>query len=176
MKHYLFFIVSSFLLFAVHNTMAETIIKCVQADGTIEFTNKSCSKNSHYQSRIHNMHVPKHKSSVFLQADFLYLQKKLIHAKTYDNIEQQTQKIINKINVYAQQGKINSAYNMTAATYAKLAKHIKERQWQAQSINKHLFPILSLFEELLISQSTTLTSKEFNQVVESALLNYKKLN
>ena len=175
MNYYLFVITSSFLLFAAHNTMAETIIKCVQTDGTIEFTNKSCSKNSSYQSKNKYKRISKHKKSAFLQADFIYLQKKLIHAKTQDNIEQQAQNIIKKINASAKQGKINSAYNMTAATYAKLAKHIKEKQWQAQSINKYLLPIRSLFEDILISQSTTLTSKEFNQIVENALQNYKKV-
>jgi len=175
MNHYLFVIASSLLLFSVHNTMAGTIIKCVQTDGTIEFTNKSCSKNGRYQSKNHYKRGSKHIRSAFLQADFLYLQKNLIHAKTQGGIEQQAHKIINKINTYAQQGKINSAYNMTAATYAKLAKHIKEKQWQAQSINKHLLPIRSLFEDILLSQSTTLTSGEFNQAIEMALLNYKKV-
>ncbi len=176
MNHYLFIIANSLLLFYVHNTMAGAIIKCVQADGTIEFTNKSCSKNGHYQSKSHYQQGSKHRRSAFLQADFLYLQKNLIHAETQGDIEQQAHKIINKINTYAQQGKINSAYNMTAATYAKLAKYIKEKQWRVQSINKHLLPIRSLFEDILLSQSTTLTSGEFNQAVETALLNYKKLN
>ena len=176
MNHYLFAIASSVILFTAHNTMADTIIKCVQADGTIEFTNKSCSTNSHYQSRNNYKRASTHKGSAFLQADFIQLQKKLIRAKTQDNIEQYAHNIIKKINTYAQQGKINSAYNMTAATYAKLAKHIKQKKWQNQSINDYILPVHSLFEDILLSQSSTSTVNEFNIVVKNALLNYKELN
>ncbi|MCU7801017.1 MAG: hypothetical protein KZQ70_12985 [gamma proteobacterium symbiont of Lucinoma myriamae] len=63
---------------------------------------------------------------------------------------------------------------MVAATYVKLSKYMKKRQWEDHSIEAHIPAIRTLFEEILITQSTTSSTIEFNHAVENAWLNYQK--
>ncbi len=174
------------LLFISHNAIAEAIYKCTQPDGTIEFTNKDCAKSNQFQSKLSYSRnstlllVSKSKirrskrSAVFLQPAFVQLQKELIRAETLKDIETHAQTITSKISSHARQGKIKTAYNMVAATYVKLSKHIKKRQWQGQFIEDYIPGIRTLFEEILITQSTITSTVEFNQAIENAWLNYQK--
>ena len=173
------------LLFISHNTIAETIYKCTQPDGTIEFTNHDCAKSNQFQSKlsysrnstlffVSKSKTRRKRSAAFLQPAFVQLQKELIRAETPKDIETHAQTITSKISSHARQGKIKTAYNMVAATYVKLSKHIKKRQWEGQSIETCIPGIRTLFEEILITQSTTTSTVEFNQAIENAWLNYQK--
>ena len=165
--------------------MAGTISQCKQPDGTIEFSNQGCSKSNSLQSRqsysrnsirslVSKGKVKRKRSAEFLQPAFVQLQKRLIRAETLKDIETHAQTITNTVNSHAQQGKISTAYNMVAATYVKLSKHMKKRQWEGQSIEVYIPGIRTLFEEILITQSTTSSTIEFNRAVENAWLNYQK--
>ncbi|MCU7801018.1 MAG: hypothetical protein KZQ70_12990 [gamma proteobacterium symbiont of Lucinoma myriamae] len=57
----------STLILISHNVMAGSISQCVQPDGTIEFTNKGCSKGK----------IKRKRRAAFLQPSFVQLQKKL---------------------------------------------------------------------------------------------------
>lgn len=172
-------------LFISHNVMAGSISQCVQPDGTIEFTNQGCSKSNRLQSRqsysrnstqslVTKGKEKRKRSAAFLQPTFVQLQKKLISAETLEDIEAHAQTITDKVNSHAQRGKISTAYNMVAATYVKLSKYMKKRQWDGQSIEAHIPDIRTLFEEILITQSTTSSTIEFNRAIENAWLNYQK--
>jgi len=109
----------------------------------------------------------------FKQAGFVDLQKKLIGAKDLNEMEKYARTITNKVNNSAQQGKLNAAYNMVAATYVKISKYLKKKHWEGQSVAEYTFKIRTLFEDILITQSTTNSSVEFNQIIESAWQNYQ---
>lgn len=175
----------STLFFISHQVMAGTISQCIQPDGTIEFTNQGCARSNNLQSRqsysrystqslVSKSKVKRKRSAEFLQANFVHLQKKLIRAETLKDIEAHAKTITNTVNSHAQQGKISTAYNMVAATYVKLSKYIKKRQWEGQSIEAYIPGIRTLFEEILITQSTTSSIRDFNQAVKNAWLNYQK--
>ncbi|MCW8928926.1 MAG: hypothetical protein OQL19_01660 [Gammaproteobacteria bacterium] len=163
-----------------NNTIASSITQCIQDDGTIEFTNQGCSKSSRFNSKSIYKHSSnqslvkktrkksKRKSKPFKQADFVQLQNKLLKAETQQEIEQHAQKITEKVQSHAQRGKLKNAYDMVAATYVKLSKHIKKKEWEGQEINNQTVKMRSLFEEILITQSTISTANEFNLAVESA--------
>ncbi len=167
------------LLF-INSAIAATITQCTQPDGTIEFTNQGCSKSNSFNSKTSYKHnsnqslVKKtrkkrnRKSAPFRQTAFIQLQKKLIKAETQKEIEQHAQIITEKVRSHAQKGKLKNAYDMIAATYVKLAKHIKKRQWEGLEINDKTIKIRSLFEEILITQSTISTADELNLAIESA--------
>lgn len=185
MKYSLLFIIS-YLLFAADNAIAGTIIKCTLPDGTIEFTNKSCSTKNTGQSKTnYNRYLiptlskkkysskPK-KKAVFLQDSFVQLLKQLMAAKTPERANKQGQLIIQKVTFYAQKSDLKGAYNMTAAAYVKLSKDIKKNQWHGKHVASYKKDIHLLFEDILISQSTTLTVAEFSQIVNDAWSNYQK--
>jgi hypothetical protein len=87
--------------------------------------------------------------------------------------ERHAQSITNKVQIHLQNGKLKPAYDMIAATYVKLSKDLKQKQWQGQPINKHSLKIHALFEEILISQSNISNNSELNQVIEKAWHNYQ---
>jgi len=184
MNRPLFTILSSLLLFS-HAISAATITQCTQPDGTIEFTNQGCSKSNKLYSRqvysrsstlslISKNKLKRKRSSAFLQPAFIQLQKALMRSKTLKDIEELAQTITNKVNSHAQQGKINAAYNMIAATYVKLSKHMKQKQWEGQTVKTYIPGIRTLFEDILITQSTTTSATEFNHAIENAWSNYQK--
>lgn len=167
-------------LLLCNSVIAATITQCTQPDGTIEFTNQGCSKSNSFNSKTSYRHnsnqslVKKtrkksnRKSAPFRQTAFLQLQKKLIKAETQKEIEQHAQIITEKVRSHAQKGKLKNAYDMVAATYVKLSKHIKKRQWQGLEINNQTIKIRSLFEDILITQSTISSANELNLAIESA--------
>ena len=166
------------------NASASTISRCIQPDGTIEFTNKGCSKaNSLHsknsfarnftQSHISTFKKKKSKKASFNTSGFIHLQNKMIKAQTLSEMEKHAQTITDKIRSSAQQGKINTAFNMVAATYAKLSKYLKKRQWEGQSVAGYTHKIRTLFEEILITQSTISTAEELNRVIQTAWKNYQ---
>jgi len=157
--------------------MATSIIQCRQADGSIEFTNKSCSKKSNfrekksYQSNNYTKNIVK-KSADFLQVFFIQQQKQLLQSNTQSEIRKQGQIISQTIHSYAQQGKLSSAYNMVAAVYAKLSKQIKKSRWQGQAVSPDKHNIRLLFENILITQSTTSSIEEFSHIIDESWHNY----
>ncbi|GEM_PF-3246504 len=162
--------------------IALTISQCRQPDGTIEFTNKGCTKNNQLFSRQrfssnskHNLKIKKisrrKAKAAFLQTDFVHLQKKLLQAKDEADMKVHALTITRKIKLRAQQGEINSAYNMLAFTYAQLSKEIKQKKWMGQPINDTSKKIHLFFEQILITQSTITSSTEFNQAIETAWQN-----
>lgn len=176
-------------LFVSDKTLAASIFQCEQPDGTIEFTNQGCAKsNTLYSKRTYNNNFtqsnvtrvnPKkakkksRRRAPFTQSGFVHLQSKLLNAQTLVEMEQHAQTITDKIRSSAQQGKINAAFDMAAATYAKLSKYLKQRQWEGHSVAEYAFRIRTLFEEILITQSTISTTSEFNQAIQSAWKNYQ---
>ncbi len=170
----------TFLILSINNAHASSITQCVQPDGTIEFTNQGCSKSNRYNSKSTYKHnstqslVKKTRkksnrnSAPFRQTSFVQLQKKLLKAETKKESEQHAKIITEKVRSHAQKGKLRNAYDMVAATYVKLSKHIKKRQWEGLEINIQTVKIRSLFEEILITQSTISTAKELNLAIESA--------
>lgn len=156
------------LLLVSKQTPASSISQCKQPDGSILFTNQGCSRSSHVYSKTRrkNQHP-------FKQAAFIQLQKKLLGAKSSVEMEKQAKKITTEVSFSAQQGKLNAAYNMIAATYAKLSKHLKKKQKDGQSVKEHTNRLRQLFEEILITQSTISTSKELNEAIQTAWLNYQ---
>lgn len=166
------------------NALAVTISKCILPDGSIEFTNNGCSKSNRLQSRrtfsqdltrskVKIIVNKTRKQKPFKQADFVHLQKKLIGAKTIKEMELYSKKIIRNVNTFAQQGKLGAAYNMVAATYVKISKYLKKRQWEGQSVAEYTFKFRTLFEDILITQSTTSSSTELNQAIQNAWQNYQ---
>lgn len=173
----LFFILK---LLLSHTAFAASITKCTQTDGTIEFTNQGCSKSNRLNSRILYSNDSNRslttitwkknirKSAPFRQPAFVHLQDKLIMAETLQESEQHAQKITEKVRFHAQKGKLKTAYDMVAATYVKLSKHLKKRQWEGREINTQNVRVRTLFEEILITQSTISTADELDQAIEIA--------
>lgn len=177
-----FLIIISLLLSS--NVHSVTISQCILPDGSIEFTNQGCSKSNRLHSRrmfsndlsrsdVKIIKKKSRKQKPFKQAAFVQLQEKLLGAKDSTEMEQYARSITRKVNTSAQQGKLTAAYNMIAATYVKLSKYLKKKHWEGQSINEHTVKIRTLFEEILITQSTTSSSAEFLQVIEDAWQNYQ---
>ena len=169
-----------FLILFINNASASNITQCVQPNCTIEFTNQGCSKSNHYNSKSTYTHnstqslVKKtkkksnRKSAPFRQTSFVQLQKELIKAETQKEAEQHAKVITEKVRSHAHKDKLKNAYDMVAATYVRLSKHIKKRQWEGLEINAQTLKIRSLFEEILITQSTISTANELNLAIESA--------
>ncbi len=169
-----------FSLFFCGELNAATITQCVQPDGTIEFTNQGCSKSSRYNSKAtfnryssqslvsKTKKKNKRRTASFRQADFINLQNKLLKAETMEEIAQRAQIIIDKVRAHAKNGELKLAYNMVAATYVKLSKDIKQKNWEGQKINPINLKVRTLFEEILITQSTISTADEFNQAIKTA--------
>ena len=166
------------------NVSATTISQCKQPDGTIEFSNQGCSKSNSLnskrtfrrnftQSYVTNLRKNSRKGAPFRQADFVALQNKMLAAQNLQEMQKHAQTIIAKVRTSAQKGKLNAAFNMVAATYAKVSKEMKKKQWKGQSVNRHTFKVLTLFEDILITQSTTSTASELNQTIQSAWENYQ---
>ncbi len=63
---------------------------------------------------------------------------------------------------------------MVAATYVSLSKYMKKRQWEGLQIETQTIKIHSLFEEILITQSTISTANELNQAIETAWGKHQK--
>ncbi len=160
MKYSLLTLIFSLLLCS-QSVIATSIIQCRQADGSIEFTNKSCSKK-----KIK-------KSADFLQVFFIQQQERLLQAKTQDEIRKQGKIITQTIHSYAQQGQLSSAYNMIAVIYAKLSKQIKKSHWQGQPVSPDKQNIRLLFKNILISQSTTSSIEEFSHIIDQSWRNYR---
>ena len=178
----------TFCLLANGNTQAASIFQCEQPDGTIEFTNQGCSKsNSLYSKRTYTNNFTqanvtlvnnkkakkKRRSAPFTQSSFVHLQSKLLNAQTLVEMEEHAQIITDKISSSAQQGKLNADFDMVAATYAKLSKYMKKKQWEGQSVAEHTSKIRTLFEEILITQSTVSTSSGLELDIEIAWKNYQ---
>ncbi|MCK5696609.1 MAG: hypothetical protein KAI02_00505 [Gammaproteobacteria bacterium] len=174
MKYSLVSLVITFLLNS-STLMASRIIQCQQADGSIEFTNKSCSKQNKFQvKKMYSLSKQKKRSADFLQTFFIEQQNQLLQATTQKESSKQAQIIIHTINSYAQQGKISSAYNMIASVYVKLSKQIKKNHWQGQQVTPHQYNIRLLFENILITQSTTSSIEEFSNIINESWRHYKK--
>ncbi len=160
-----------------HNANTAGIIQCTQPDGTIEFTNQSCSKSNSFTSRStykknSNKRQTKRNSAPFRQTSFVKLQKRLIKAETQDDAEKHARIITEKIRSYAVKGNLKYAYDMVAATYASLSKDIKKKQWNGIEINDQTLKIRALFEKILITQSSTSSAKELNLAIEDAWTNH----
>lgn len=182
-SHIRLLFVSSSLFYTVCYCIAaaaSTITQCTQPDGSIEFTNKGCSKSNHFNSRrTYNRYSTqslvtqsrknnKKRAAPFRQKAFIQLQNKLVQAETGKEITQHAQNITDKVLYQAQKGKLKSAYDMIAATYVKLSKDLKKKKWEGQSVNKQTLQIRILFEEILMTQSTTSSASELKQAIESA--------
>lgn len=166
--------------------LATTIIQCELPDGSIEFTNKGCSKSNPIRSKknfsigMTDSYVTKAKTSVrkqkpFNQASFVQIQKQLLASKSLSEMEKHAQTITEQVKASAQRGQLNAAYDMIAATYVRLSKFLKNKQWQGQSVDTHTIRIRTYFESILISQSTTSTAEEFNEIIQHAW-NYYQLD
>ncbi len=172
MKYYSLALTCTILL-ANQTIMAATIIQCRQADGSIEFTNKSCSKKNKSRSKTNYSSSNHHKKSTdFLQGFFIQQQEQLLQATTQKEISKQGKIITQTINSYAQQGKLNSAYNMVASVYAKLSKQIKKYHWQAQPVSHDKQNIRLLFENILMTQSMISSIEEFSNTIDKSWQNY----
>ena len=97
----------------------------------------------------------------------------MLAAQTLQEMEKYAQTIIGKVRTSAQDGKIKAAYDMVAATYAKISKDLKKSRWEGQSVAEYTLKIQSLFEEIMITQSTISTATELNQVIQTAWENYQ---
>ncbi|MCU7836265.1 MAG: hypothetical protein KZQ83_13570 [gamma proteobacterium symbiont of Taylorina sp.] len=155
-----------------------SIRQCRQADGTILFTNKSCSiaKRS-FPVVFNNAYINKtayRKKPPFRHSNFIRLQNKMINARTAESMEEHARTIMDSILSYTKNGQINKAYDMVASSYAKISVHLKKKQWEQQAIAEHIVKIQGLFEEVLISQPTISTAIAFNDVVQTAWENYSK--
>jgi len=175
MKNTLIMQLVLFSTFFIQNTSASGIIQCTQPDGTIEFTNQGCSKSnsissrSSYKKGAKSLRTKKKRNSApFRQASFVKLQKKLIKAETQDDAEKHARIITKKVRSYAMKGKLKYAYDMIAATYASLSKDIKKKQWDGMEISTQTLKIRTLFEKILITQSSTSNAKELNLAIEDA--------
>ncbi len=126
-----------------------TISQCIQADGTIEFTNQGCSQ-SYIKNTHTSRHISKRKQKLFRQKDFIKLQSQLLQAHNLSEMERLSRTIMYKVNEHAQKGNLRAAYNMIAATYAKLAKEHKKKHWEGKPVPQHSLKIQELFENVLI--------------------------
>ncbi len=136
-----------------------TISQCIQADGTIEFTNQGCSQ-SYIKNTHTSRHISKRKQKLFRQKDFIKLQSQLLQAHNLSEMERLSRTIMYKVNEHAQKGNLRAAYNMIAATYAKLAKEHKKKHWEGKPVPQHSLKIQELFENVLITQPTTSRPEE----------------
>ncbi len=172
------------VLLVSNNIQAVTISQCIQADGTIEFTNQGCSGSSNLSARrvftknltravINKTSTRKHRQKPFRQKEFVQLQTQLLKARSRSEMEKHTRDIMYKINDHARKGNLKAAYNMIAATYAKLAKEHKNQQWKGLSVSKDAQKIQSLFENILITQSTTSKPSELTQIIQTAWDNFQ---
>ncbi len=177
-----FFILPALL--ASNNIQAVTISQCVQADGTVEFTNQGCSGSSkrgarHFFSKnftrsiINKTSTRKHRQKPFRQKEFVQLQTQLLKAQSLAEMEKHTRDIMYKVNGHAQKGNLRAAYNMIAATYAKLAKEHKKQQWEGVTVSENALKVQSLFENILITQSTTSKPAELTQIIQIAWDNFQ---
>ena len=170
-------------LFFSQYVWSVTISQCVQADGTIEFTNQGCSQSSKLsarrvfsndltQSYIKNIHTSRHiskrRQKPFRQKDFIKLQSQLLQAHNLSEMEQLSRTIMYKVNEHARKGDLKAAYNMIAATYAKLAKEHKKKHWEGKPIPQHSLKIQELFENVLITQPTTSRPEEMTLIIQNA--------
>lgn len=89
-------------------------------------------------------------------------------AETLQESEQHARTITEKVRSHAQKGKLKTAYDMVAATYVKLSKHLKKRHWEGRDINTQNVRIRALFEEILITQSSISSADELHQAIEIA--------
>ena len=161
----IFFIIFSLVPIAY----ASSIRKCRQSDGSLLFTNKPCPMATRSFSKVYSK---KRKVPPFRQANFVRLQKTMIQAKSAEIMELRAQVIMDKALSLAKQGRMNNAYDMVAASYAKLSTDIKNRHWNDQPISHYSLKIRGLFEEVLISQSTTSTAIVMENIVQAAWKNY----
>jgi len=178
-KSFFLVLLTSFLVLSMNSSYAASIRKCRQSDGTLVFTNKPCaiatrSRPSVYNKTFTNKSFSRQyrKQAPFRQKAFVQLQKKMITADSIEKMEEHSQEIINKTITYTKKGKLNTAYNMIAASYARLSEDLKNKQWKGQKVSDYALKIRLLFEKILISQSTTSTAKEFNEVVQAAWIYY----
>lgn len=170
-------------LLATNSIASGSISQCIQPDGTIEFTNKACAKSNVLKSKkqitmrsstLKNTRKSQRRKAPFRQQLFVTMQNKLIKAEAQLEIEQHAQLITNKIHRQVQTDSLKNAYDMVAATYVKLSKHIKKRHWEGLSIKSQTRRTHRLFEEILITQSNITSKEEFTQVIETAWKNYQK--
>ena len=166
-------------LFLSQNIWSVTISQCIHADGTVEFTNQGCSRSSKLKARrvfsndlsqsyIKSSRISKRKQKPFRQKDFIKLQSRLLQANTLAEMEQYSRTIIYKVNKHVQKGNLRAAYNMIAATYARLAKEYKQKQWKGQPVSAHTLKIQELFEKILVTQSTTSRPEEMTRIIQNA--------
>ena len=168
-------IIIGFIIFTcfIQASYAASFWKCRQSDGTVIYTNKTCSSIARPSSNVFNKSKNR-KVPPFRQANFVRLQNSMINASSAKKMEQRAQIIIDKALTLAQKGRINNAYDMVAASYAKLSKQLKDKRWKDQPIEGYALKMQSLFEEVLISQSTTTKPVELELIVQTAWENYHK--
>jgi len=171
------FLVSLLLIISLINTAyASSIRQCRQSDGSILFTNKSCSiATRSFPNTFKKTFTGKksyRKTPPFRKKSFIRLQKKMIYARSTDSMESHARTITNLTLSYTKDGHINKAYDMVASSYAKLSVYVKQKKIKSQSVEKSTIRIRRLFEEILISQPTISTITAFNQVVKTAWGNY----
>ncbi len=180
MNKSLLILCSALTILISQNITASAITQCIQPDGTIEFTNQGCSSQQTRQTKKQLTHISfssrkTHKRKhPFRQQSFVALQNKLIKAEAQLEIEQHAQAITDKIHQALKTGSLKNAYNMVAATYVKLAKHLKKKQWEALAINNQALRTRALFEEILITQSTVTDTEELTLIIDTAWKNYQE--
>ncbi len=169
------------LLLIAQNAFSASISQCTQPDGTIEFTNMGCG-HSQRLKRTNSLttgsfqsYSKQRKRKAFLQTNFVHLQKNIVKSKTPKETEKYAYQLTKTVITQAQQSKhLKVAYNMIAAIYARLSKHLKKQRWEGVNNYKHTIKIRNLFKEILETQSTTSTTNEFEAIINSAWDNYKK--
>jgi len=161
------------LISLVNISYASSIRKCRQSDGTILFTNKPCSIATRSFSSLYNKNRYR-KQPPFRQASFVRLQKTMIQAKSAENMENHARIIMDKALTIAKNGHMNNAYDIVASSYAKLSEQLKNKRWKGQKIEVYSLRTRRLFEEVLISQSTTSTFVAMEIIVQVAWNNYTR--
>jgi hypothetical protein len=170
------------ILLITQNAFSASISQCTQPDGTIEFTNMGCGHSQRLKrtksltAGSSQSHSKQRKRKALLQANFVYLQKKIVISKTPKETVKYAHKLTKTVITQAQSKHLKVAYNMIAAIYARLSKHLKKQRWEGVSNYKHTIKIKNLFKEILETQSTTSTTNEFEAIINSAWDNYKKGN
>ena len=159
------------LISLVNISYASSIRKCRQSDGTILFTNKPCAIATRSFTSLYNEKKYR-KPAPFRQASFVRLQKTMIQAESADKMQQRARVIMDKALTIAKNGHINNAYDIVASSYAKLSERLKNRHWKGQIIESYSLRTQRLFEEVLISQSTTSTFVAMEIIVQAAWNNY----
>ncbi len=166
------------LLLIAQNAFSASISQCTQPDGTIEFTNMGCGHSQRLKRTKSLMtgYSKQRKRKAFLQTNFVHLQKNIVKSKTPKETEKYAYKLTKTAITQAQSNQLKTAYNMIAAIYARLSKHLKKQRWEGVNNYKHTIKIRNLFKEILETQSTTSTTNEFEAIINSAWDNYKKNN